>query len=149
MVSKLIAVSLFTLSAPLLAASNWVEASNVQSHTAFVDRASVATAGPIRSVRVLRNYDQVVSLGVDTLTRQDLYPHQSVKLRFVVNCSSGQITLYSWEMYRGNFGEGDLVWSDSHSGAPDFSAPQNGEEIAALATACGSRGAAVLARSSQ
>ena len=149
MISRLFAITLLVLSAPLLAASDLAMLSNGPSQTAFVDRHSVAAAGPIRSVRVLRSYDELIRLGVNPVTRQDIHPHRSVKLQFVANCASGRIALYSWEMFTGALGDGESVWSESHSGAPDFSPPRGTEERSTFAMACESIAVETLARSAQ
>ena len=139
MIAKLLAASTLVLSISAVAALNWTTVADSQPGTVLIDIASVATAGEFVSVRVLRNYEQLVTLGNDPTTNEMWYPHRSVKLGYLANCESGKVSLESWQMFSGNFGNGETVWADKELGAPAFMVPSSPEESSALSTACSSR----------
>jgi hypothetical protein len=140
MISKLLACSTLVLSLSVSAAPDWTKVTNVSLGTVFLDRASVTSAGEFVRVRILRNYDQLVTLGNDPVTNETWYPHRSVKLDYLANCETGKVALESWQMYSKGFGNGELVWADREPGSPSFLIPSNNEESSALIATCSSRG---------
>lgn len=140
MISKLLACSTLVLSMSVFAAPDWTKVANVSMGTVFLDRGSVASAGEFVSVRILRNYDQLVTLGNDPVTNEPWYPHRSVNLGYLANCETGKVALKSWHMYSGNFGRGETVWADRQLGSPTFMVPSSNEESSALIATCSSRG---------
>lgn len=141
MFSKLIVGSTLLVSMTAFAAPDWSKVSDFDSGVAYLDRASVATKGGDMSVRVLRNYEQLVTLGSDPETKEAWYPHRSVKLNYVANCDSGKVALEGWQMFSGNFGDGDTVWADRQFGVPTFVTPSSSEESSVLSAACATRAA--------
>jgi Surface-adhesin protein E len=141
MIRKLIAGLALALSGSAFAAPQWVQLPNVDNVVTYVDRASVERVGSEVTVRVLRVYDKVLTLGNDPTTGADMYPHRSVKIRYVVDCNAGRIALESWEMYSGNLGDGEVVWADQAPGRHSFYRASTVEESHALAVACGVKAA--------
>jgi hypothetical protein len=139
MITKLIAVSTLVFSMSAVAAPEWITVVDSGEGAVLVDVASVAKTGELLSVQVLRNYAQLITLGNDPTTNEMLYPHRSVKLGYLANCESGKLSLASWQMFSGNFGNGETVWKDKEQGVPAFMAPSSPEESSALNAACSSR----------
>ena len=139
MIIKFIAASSLVLSMSAFAAPEWVTVAASGEGTVLLDLASVTKAGELVNVRVLRNYEQLITLGNDPTTNEMMYPHRSVKLGYLANCESGKLSLESWQMFSGNFGNGETVWADKEHGAPAFMAPSSPEESSALNAACSSR----------
>ena len=139
MITKLIAASTLVFSMSAVAAPEWVTIADSGQGAVLLDMASVTKAGDLVNVRVLRNYEQLITLGNDPTTNEMLYPHRSVKLGYLANCESGQLSLASWQMFGGNFGNGETIWADKEQGAPAFMAPSSLEESSALNAACSSR----------
>ena len=139
MITKLIAASTLVFSMSAVAAPEWVTIADSGQDAVMLDMASVTKVGDLVNVRVLRNYEQLITLGNDPTTNEMLYPHRSVKLGYLANCESGQLSLASWQMFSGNFGNGETIWADKEQGAPAFMAPSSLEESSALNAACSSR----------
>jgi hypothetical protein len=127
------------------AAPEWIQIVTADSGSTFMDRSFTAPAGTAMAVRVMRNYDDTVSLGTDPATGLAMYPHRSVKVTYLVDCGNRKLALDGWQMFSGNFGDGDVVWADKHPGAPLYLNPEGVEEKFALANACAAR-AVVSAR---
>jgi hypothetical protein len=136
MISKLLATSALLVSMSVSAAPT------IGGDIALLEVASVTTAGELVRVRVLRNYDELVTLGDDPSTGATLYPHRSVALGYLANCEAGKVALDSWQMFSGNAGEGQIVWADRPQ-APEFLAASSAEELSALRGACSLRSAAI------
>ncbi len=139
MITKLIAASTLVFSLSAVAAPEWITIADSGEGAVLLDLASVTKTGELLSIEVLRNYEQLITLGNDPTTNEMLYPHRSVKLGYLANCESGKLSLASWQMFSGNFGNGETVWTDKEQGSPAFIAPSNLEESSALDAACTSR----------
>ncbi len=139
MITKFIAASTLIFSMSAVAATEWVTVADSGEATVLLDGTSMVKIGELVSIQVLRNYDQLITLGNDPTTNETLYPHRSVKLGYLANCESGKVSLASWQMFSGNFGNGKTVWTDKELGAPAFMAPSGPEESSALNAACSSR----------
>lgn len=139
MIAKLIAASTLVFSMSAVAAPEWITVADNGEGTVLLDIASVAKTGELLSIQVMRNYEQLITLGNDPTTNEMLYPHRSVKLGYLANCESGRVSLASWQMFSGNFGNGETVWTDKELDAPAFMPPSNPEESSALSAACASR----------
>lgn len=139
MITKLIAASTLVFSMSAVAAPAWITVVDSGDGNVLLDLTSVAKAGELVSIQVLRNYEQLITLGNDPTTNEVLYPHRSVKLGYLANCESGKVSLASWQMFSGNFGDGQTVWTGKELDAPAFMAPSSPEESSALNTACASR----------
>jgi hypothetical protein len=140
MITKLLGTSALLVSIALSAAPT------ANNDIALLEAAAVTTAGELVKVRVLRNYDDLVTLGDDPTTRQALYPHRSVALGYLANCEAGKVALDSWQMFSGNSGQGPTVWAD-RAEALEFLPASSAEELAALRGACSLRAAAVAGAS--
>ncbi len=139
MITKLIAASTLVFSMSAVAAPEWITVADNAEGTVLLDIASVAKTGKLVTIEVMRSYEQLITLGSDPTTNEMLYPHRSVKLGYVANCESGKVSLASWQMFSGHFGNGETVWTDKELGAPAFMAPSSPEESSALNAACASR----------
>jgi hypothetical protein len=139
MITKLIAASTLVLSMSAVAAPEWITVADSGEGAVLMNVASIAATGELLSIQVMRNYEQLITLGNDPTTNEMLYPHRSVKLGYLANCESGKLSLASWQMFSGNFGNGETVWTDKENGAPAFMAPSSLEESSALNAACSSR----------
>ena len=145
MITKFIAASTLIFSMSVVAAPEWVTVADSGEATVLLDLTSLAKTGELVSIQVLRNYDQLITLGNDPTTNEMLYPHRSVKLSYLANCESGKVSLESWQMFSGNFGTGETVWTDRELGTPAFMATSSPEESSALQAACSSRVSTVSA----
>ena len=145
MITNLIATSTLIFSMSVVAAPEWVTVADSGETTVLLDLTSLAKTGELVSIQVLRNYDQLITLGNDPTTNEMLYPHRSVKLGYLANCESGKVSLESWQMFSGNFGTGETVWTDRELGTPAFMATSSPEESSALQAACSSRVSTVSA----
>ena len=139
MIAKFIVASTLAISMSAFAAPEWVKLADSTDSTSYLDVASVSSHGDLVNLQLLRNYEQLITLGNDPTTNEVIYPHRSVKLGYLANCESGTLSLSSWQMFSGNFGSGETVWNDKEQGAPAFMAPSNLEESSALNAACSSR----------
>lgn len=140
MLRTLAAVAALTvLTTAQAAAPQWTPVADVKSSAAYIDRSSVTDISGGKSVWVLRNYAEIITLGLDPVTGEAWYPHRSVKVLYAVDCSAGRLALSAWQMYSGNFAAGEAVWADKHHGLPAYSAPASVEENAAVITACGAK----------
>lgn len=143
MIAKFIAAATLATSMSAFAAPEWVKLADSTDSTSYLKVASVSSHGDLMNLQLLRNYEQLITLGNDPTTNEAFYPHRSVKLGYLANCESGKLSLSSWQMFSGNFGSGETVWTDQEQGAPAFMAPSTVEESSALSAACSSRVSAV------
>ena len=121
------------------AAPQWKLVADANASAAYIDRSSVTDSAGARSVWVLRNYAETLTLGLDPVTGAPWYPHRSVKVLYAVDCNAGRVALSAWEMYSGNFANGEVVWADKHYGLPAYAAPAAAEENAAIVAACSAK----------
>ncbi len=149
MKSSYAALLLCAVSVSAAAAPNWLALDTTGDQNVYFDERFLPVSGPARIARVLRAYERPVNYGTDPVTQQSVYPHQSVKMQYVANCSLREITLYAWEMYTGNQADGELILSDSQVGAAKFFASSQDEEDAALALMCGADGNKAVAQFSE
>ena len=139
MIAKFIAVTTLAMSMTAFAAPEWIKLADSSDSTAYLDVTSFSNRGDFVHLQLLRNYEQLITLGNDPTTNAVLHPHRSVKLGYLANCESGKVSLSSWQMFSGNFGSGETVWADKEQGAPAFIAPSTDEESVALSAACSSK----------
>jgi hypothetical protein len=140
MFRHLLAASALSLAATAQsAAPEWTLVAEAQPSAAYIDRLSVTSNADTKGVWVLRNYAETISLGNDPVTGMAWYPHRSVKVLYTVDCMAGRVALGAWQMYSGNFANGEIVWADKHHGLPAFSKPFVAEETAAIDAACGAK----------
>ncbi len=140
MLSRIITATALTLAtAAQAAAPQWTLVAGASTSAAYIDRFSVTEIAGAKSVWVLRNYAETITLGLDPVTGAPWYPHRSVKVLYAVDCGAGRVAVNAWQMYSGNFANGEIVWADKHHGLPAYSAPAAAEENAAIAAACGAK----------
>ena len=118
------------------AAPKWVELPHSVADMSFIDQSSAVVYGQFVDVNVLRNFDNTVVLGNDPATGKDMYSHRSVRLSYRVDCDSRKLSLTSWEMYEGKFGNGDVVWANTNWSKPAYLAAVDDETRAVLDSAC-------------
>ncbi len=118
------------------AAPQWVELPHSLADASFLDRQSIDTRGEMVNVSVLRNFDQTIVLGNDPVSGEAMYPHRSVNINYLVDCSSGKLALAGWKMFNGNYGNGEVVWADRNWGEPVFVAAADAESRAVMNAAC-------------
>jgi hypothetical protein len=135
----IIAVALATITTAHAAASQWSLVADASASATYIDRSSVTANPGGKSVWVLRNYAGTLSLGLDPVTGTPWYPHRSVKVLYAVDCNAGRVALSAWEMYSGNFANGEVVWADKNHGLLGYAAPAAAEENAAIVAACGAK----------
>jgi hypothetical protein len=134
--NKLAAVALALLSTTAFANSDWIQIPSAGDGRAFLDRASFVETSGMTEVTVLRSYDELVTLGDDALTGDNLYPHRSAKVRYSVDCTAKKVGVGGWELYSGSLGDGKIVWADSESEFVVLTAPKSTEERLAFASVC-------------
>ena len=130
------AVLTLVLSVSAYAAPRWVELPYSVADTSFLDHSSIAPEGRYVDVEVLRNFDETMVLGNDPESGAPMYSHRSVKLDYAVDCKSRQVALTGWQMFDGNFGNGEVVWADTHWGELNFTSTYDEETRAVLISAC-------------
>lgn len=137
MIKRLIlAAATLALSASAFAAPKWVELPHSVADTSFLDHSSYVLEGRYVDVDVMRNFDETVVLGNDPESGAPMYSHRSVKLSYVVDCKNRQLSITGWKMFDGNFGDGEVVWADTHWGELTFVGPSDEESRAVLISAC-------------
>ena len=111
----------------------------VHSHeaTAYVAANSVEGGGPIKTVWLMRDYEQQINLGIDPITGIAWYPHHSAEIQLDIHCGYRSVGIRSWRLYEGRKGTGNLVWVEKDHGNPTHYVPVLDEEVAALSTVCG------------
>ena len=140
MFRHILAVSALTFAATAHGGTpEWTLVADAQQSAAYLDRLSVTDDAGTKTVWVLRNYEETITLGNDPVTGSPWYPHRSVKILYTVDCTVGRVALGEWQMYSGNFANGEIVWADKHHGLPAYSAPGAAEEVAAIDAACGAK----------
>jgi hypothetical protein len=118
------------------AAPKWVELPYSMADASFLDHSSAVVQGQYVDVNVLRNFDDTVVLGSDPDSGAEMYSHRSVKLHYRVDCDSRKLSLSGWEMFEGNFGDGNVVWATTTWGEPAYLAAADDETRAVLSSAC-------------
>ncbi|MGD8476604.1 MAG: hypothetical protein PVI98_05630 [Burkholderiales bacterium] len=131
LVSLMLAASVAANAAP-----KWVQLPHSTADTSFLDQSSVIAQGDYVDVNVLRNFEDTIVLGVDPVSGAQMYSHRSVKLSYRVDCDSRKVALTGWEMYGGNFGNGEVVWANTNWGKPAFLAAVDDETRAVMTSAC-------------
>ena len=111
----------------------------VHSHevTAYVAASSVEGGGPIKTVWLMRDYEQQINLGIDPITGIAWYPHHSAEIQLDIHCGYRSVGIRSWRLYEGKKGTGNLVWVEKDHGKPTHYKPVLDEEVAALTAVCG------------
>lgn len=143
MFRHLLAGSILLSAVSASAAPEWVQLADAQDNTvSYVDRGSIGAGKDGMSVWVLRSYGERVALGRDPVTGKDIYPHRSVKVRYMVQCNSGKVAMDRWAMFSGNLGDGEIVWVDQVPGERTFLRAGTDEERFALGVTCAVKAAA-------
>ena len=118
------------------AGPNWLPIVIADAGSSYIDWNFGSAVGDQMTVRLMRSYTDSVDLGVDATTQEPLYTHRSVKVTYRVDCAKGTIAMDSWQMYSGNYGDGELVWADRQASTAAFVSPESVEEKFAVTNAC-------------
>ena len=122
-----------------VAGPNWLPIVIADNGSSYLDWNFGSAVGDQMTVRLMRNYTDAVDLGADATTQEPLYAHRSVKVTYRVDCAKGTIAMDGWQMYSGNYGDGELVWADRQAGTAAFLSPGSAEEKFAVVNACAAR----------
>ena len=131
-----VAVSAAILSLGVQAATAPGALGNPDPATTFVKFAATTPQGSYVDVEVLRDYADTVTLGIDTESGAPLYAHRSVALTYRVDCTAGTLAVADWQMFDGNFGQGQVVWDQENHHGLAFLPAVNNEMRAVLRSAC-------------
>ena len=142
MIRTILASTALAASISVHAAPEWVALSDSMADASFIDRSSLSDTQRYVDVEVLRNFDEIITLGTDPVTGAEMYPHRSVTLDYRVDCDAGKIAMTSWKMFDGNFANGDVVWAATNYGKPAFIDAVDDETRSVLRTACATNTAA-------
>ncbi len=104
--------------------------------TTFLSRAPIDPGDQFVDIRVLRNFDETITLGTDRETGAALYPHRSVALSYRVDCVANRLAVSEWQMFGGNLATGQIVWNQKNSGKLGFIDAVNPEMRAVMRSAC-------------
>lgn len=118
------------------AAPEWTVLDGNNADYTFFDSASFVKRGQFVEVDVLRNFNEVITLGNDPDTGEAMYPHRSVKLTYKVDCDKGATAMRDWKMFGGSFGNGEVVWADKSWGKPAFNSANDDETRAVVRSTC-------------
>lgn len=129
----------FATSVSVQAAPEWVALAETGTDSVFIDRTAIAAPGESVEVAVLRNFNETMTLGNDVETGKPWYPHRSVKVRYLVDCSANKLAVSGWQMFEGNFGNGDIVWAEQRYGKLNVTAASDDETRAVLRSTCATR----------
>lgn len=136
MLRSALAFSALTISSVVHAVPNWVALTDSMADASFIDRAASTSQQRYVDVEVLRNFDQTVVLGNDPASGDALYPHQSVQLRYRVDCGASKLAMTGWKMFDRKFAEGNVIWAIRNQGEPAFLDAVDDESRAVLRTTC-------------
>lgn len=142
MTRTLLATIAVSASLHVHAAPQWVALPDSLADGSFIDRSSISAQQPFVDVNVLRNFEELVTLGNDPVTGETMYPHRSVTLNYRINCDAGKVAMTKWQMFDGNFANGNVVWAATNYGDPAFVDAVDDETRSVLRTACATNTAA-------
>lgn len=91
---------------------------------------------------IIRTYEDTINLGIDPISGLEWYPHKSAKFVFNVNCNSNSLALTGWSLYSEGSGNGNIVWTDTDFGNPNYYIPVTEDEVNLTSNLCASRIAA-------
>ena len=103
--AKWLVAGVLALSAATSYAGDWSLVAKGSDQIVFVDRSSIREEGGLTTLRVLRSYSTVQTIG-DTA-----FPHKSEILHYAVRCEDRSLGFEAWTMTSGEVGTGDTVWT--------------------------------------
>ncbi len=106
------------------------------SATTFVQTTAAAAQGRYVDVEVLRDFADSVTLGNDPRSGAPLYSHRSVTLTYRVDCAASRLAVADWQMFDGNFGQGQVIWNQQNHDGLAFVPAVNDEMRAVMRSAC-------------
>lgn len=99
-------------------------------------RSAAATPERYVDVEVLRDFADTVTLGNHPKSGAPLYAHRSVTLTYRVDCAAGTLAVADWQMFDGNFGQGQVIWNQQNHHGLAFVPAVNNEMRAVMRSAC-------------
>ncbi len=136
LIRSLLAVSVAAYSLGVQAAPERTALNTPSPATTFVKFAAAAAQSRYVDVEVLRDYADTVTLGNDSDSGAPLYSHRSVTLTYRVDCVAGTLAVADWQMFDGNFGQGQVIWNQENRNGLAFVPAVNNEMRAVLRSAC-------------
>lgn len=103
--AKWLVAGILALGAVTSYAGDWSLVAKGSDQIVFVDRSSIREEGGLTTLRVLRSYSTVQTIG-DTA-----FPHKSEILHYAVRCEDRSLGFEAWTMTSGEVGTGDTVWT--------------------------------------
>ena len=87
---------------------------------------------------VMRDYNKTANLGFDSANGNEVNPHQSVEIGYLIDCRDKSLALKFWKLFSGKKRSGNLVMF-GESDISTFYVPATEEEKQAADYACGNR----------
>ena len=87
---------------------------------------------------VMRDYNKTANLGFDSANGNEVNPHQSVEIGYLIDCRDKSLALKFWKLFSGKKRSGNLVMF-GESDISTFYVPTTEEEKQAADYACGNR----------
>lgn len=103
--AKWLVAGILALTAVTSFAGDWSLVAKGADQIVFVDRSSIREEGDFKTLRVLRSYSTVQTIG-DTA-----FPHKSEILHYAVSCEDRSLGFEAWTMTSGEVGTGSTVWT--------------------------------------
>lgn len=103
--AKWLVAGVLALAATASFAGDWSLVAKGDDQIVFVDRSSIREEGDLKTLRVLRSYSTVQTIG-DTA-----FPHKSEILHYAVSCEARSLGFEAWTMTSGEVGTGSTVWT--------------------------------------
>lgn len=128
-IALLLALSAVLSSAPA-SANEWQLLEQHDGDAVYLDRGSVERSGPLSRAWVLKSFGQPITLG------HDLYPHQSQKLFYEINCEDRTLRLDKWVLTDESEGHGNVVWLAQDRSSPMEPVARGSTEELLARTAC-------------
>ena len=122
-------------------ASDWIALTNdTLGDKSFVN-SNIKEIYPkaLKLALVMRDYNKPSNLGLDPVSGNEVHPHQSVEIGYLVNCANKSIALKFWKLFSGKKNSGNVVWSGESNDNSIFYVPTIEEEKHAADYACGTR----------
>ena len=122
-------------------ASDWIAlANNTLGDKSYVNtNIKEIHPQPLKIALVMRNYNKPSNLGLEPVSGNEVHPHHSVEIGYLVNCTDKSIALKFWKLFSGKQLSGNLVWFGESIDNSIFYVPTTEEEELAADYACGTR----------
>ena len=131
---------------PTVNAHELIALTNTAEGASYIASDKVAENEKNFTIEIIRDYNKKINLGKDPITGQAIFPHQSVRITYSINCAESTVSLRSWKLFSGRHALGESIWVDRNFGSPHFYSPMTGEELKMMTYACGGRRIKNIAR---